>query len=85
MVRLISCGILISLQIVLFIVLVVTIGKKFLSLDNNQLDPFLYYKLIPMTVVYGSTLLITVIIDSYWTVEVYHFAKEGRKLIKKNL
>jgi|LauGreDrversion4_2_1035121.scaffolds.fasta_scaffold578115_1 hypothetical protein len=36
-----------------------------------------------MTVVYGSTLLITIILDSYWTIDIYHYAKEGLALSRK--
>ena len=45
----------------------------------------MYQKLVPMTVVYGSTLLITIILDAYWTIEVYHYASEGIALARKHM
>ena len=82
MVRIVTCVVLISLQIVLFVASIVIVGKQMQTTNTN--DSFIYHRLVPMSVVYGSTLLVTVALDSYWTVEVYHYAKEGRDLIRKN-
>ncbi len=83
-IRAVTCGLLIANQIVLFITLIVCIGKQIQNFKGTN-DTLMYQKLVPMTVVYGSTLVITIILDAYWTIEVYHYAMEGMALSRKHM
>ena len=89
-VRALSSFVLISLQIALFVALLVFLIQdiNLMNTDGNTSSPesiLLYNKLIPMTVIYGVSLMISIILDIYWTLATVPFYREGIERSKKLL
>jgi hypothetical protein len=74
--------ILVALQITLLVITLVSIGRQ---PDFSSKNQFLFTYLIPMTIVYGCAAVITIPLDAYWTISVYHYAKEGKALENRKL
>jgi hypothetical protein len=89
-VRALSSFVLISLQIALFLALLVFLIQdiNLMNTVDNTSSPesiLLYNKLIPMTVIYGVSLMISIVLDIYWTLATVPFYREGIERSKKLL
>jgi len=74
LVRATSCGFLLSLQLAVFIAMAYFLLNE-LSLNGST--EMLNSKIAPLLVIYGLALVFSIGLDPYWSVQAYHFHKEG--------